>query len=195
MCVCICLCWRWLAEAFKLSNHGCLVTASQATPQGRTEPETHSAPRRWSGMLDFEVTGSVRVLGGLPLGVVEVGRHCDYRVLYVLAEEGFGPRPLAAARSTAASGGQGQGACWAGRPPREVSKERSRMSRTAKSLERPPAGRLAATWPRRPDGRLLDIIAAGYHRRPRDHHSRAGTRKSVVLAGPALRLYEGCNHL
>ena len=28
--------------------------ASQATPQGRAEPGTHSAPRRWSCVLDFE---------------------------------------------------------------------------------------------------------------------------------------------
>ena len=34
-------------------------TASQATPQGRAEPEPHSAPRRWSGVLDLQVAGAV----------------------------------------------------------------------------------------------------------------------------------------
>ena len=54
-CACVVAC-RWLAfHAAALSKHDCLGTASQATPQGRAEPETQSAPRCWSGVLDFQV--------------------------------------------------------------------------------------------------------------------------------------------
>ena len=58
VCVCICVCRRWLAAAFKLSNHDCLVTASQATPQGRARARNPFDAEALVGHVRLEVVGS-----------------------------------------------------------------------------------------------------------------------------------------